>query len=137
MARTFLEFQHNAQLHSTETVVTAIKPFAALEESNKQLFKNGTDEDHVVITDRTIFHPQGGGQPSDVGSMIGQMGASFTVTAVRMDSVCDGVVLHLGRFGETEKSSIATFKEGETVTQAIDVEKRLLYSRLHTGLVVS
>ncbi|KAJ9150269.1 Alanyl-tRNA synthetase [Pleurostoma richardsiae] len=138
--RTFLAFQHDAKLHTLQTIVAAVRPFAALEEANRQLFKQASDEDHVVVTHKTIFHPQGGGQPSDVGTMTS--GAiSFAVSAVRMDAVRDGEVLHLGRFSKSSPSTSAptngvpadSFREGETVEQAIDVEKRLLYSRLHTA----
>ncbi|TVY93450.1 Alanyl-tRNA editing protein AlaX-L [Lachnellula willkommii] len=129
-ARTYLAFQHNSSLHTLKAIVTSIRPFAALEEANRQLFKSGTDEDHVIVTDKTIFHPQGGGQPSDVGTINGQSDSSFSVQAVRMDAVRDGQVLHFGRFTSPGTS---LFKEGETVDQAIDVEKRLLYSRLHTA----
>jgi len=128
-ARTYLAFQHNAGLQTLKTIVTAIRPFTALEEANRQLFKQGSDEDHVLVTDKTIFHPQGGGQPSDVGVITGPSDSSFAVAAVRMDAVRDGQVLHFGRFN----SATALFKEGDTVEQAIDVEKRLLYSRLHTA----
>jgi len=55
--------------------------------------------------------------------------SSFSVSAVRMSAVDDGKGLHLGRFAD----STAPFKIGETVTQHLDVEKRLLYSRLHTA----
>ncbi|RHZ62008.1 putative alanine--tRNA ligase [Aspergillus thermomutatus] len=127
--RTFLAFQHNAKLHNLQTIVRAIHPFPALEESNRQLFKQGTDADHVVVTDQTIFHPQGGGQPSDEGTMTSASGAAFTVAAVRMDAVREGQVLHFGRF--TTASTV--FSEGDTVEQAIDTDKRLLYSRLHTA----
>jgi Ser-tRNA(Ala) deacylase AlaX len=129
-ARTYLTFQHNAGLHTLRATVTSIRPFTALEEANRQLFKQGSDEDHVVVTDKTIFHPQGGGQPSDVGVITGQYDTSFAVAAVRMDAVRDGQVLHFGRFSA---SGSGIFKEGESVEQAIDVEKRLLYSRLHTA----
>ncbi|KAJ0330100.1 hypothetical protein COL922a_012615 [Colletotrichum nupharicola] len=128
-ARTYLAFQHNAKLHTLKTIVTAIRPFTDLEESNRQLFKDGSDQDHVVVTEQTIFHPQGGGQPSDVGSMTTSSAASFSVNSVRMDSVRDGQVLHFGRFSGAN----AMFKEGDEVEQAIDVEKRLLYSRYHTA----
>ncbi|KAK2814413.1 hypothetical protein FQN49_008195, partial [Arthroderma sp. PD_2] len=127
MARTFLAFQHNAKLYTLQTIVTAIRPFTALEESNRQLFKQGSDEDHVVVTEQTIFHPQGGGQPSDEGIITSPSGASFNVASARMDTVQDGQVLHFGRFSSTP------FTIGETVQQAIDVDKRLLYSRLHTA----
>lgn len=55
--------------------------------------------------------------------------STFNVSAVRMDAVSSGQVLHFGRF----ESGNSTFAEGEQVTQEIDVEKRLLYSRLHTA----
>lgn len=35
-----------------------------------------------VILDQTIFHPQGGGQPSDIGTITSVDGHVFTVTAV-------------------------------------------------------
>lgn len=130
-ARTFLAFQHNAKLHNLQTTVRAIHPFPALEDSNRQLFKQGTDADHVVITEQTIFHPQGGGQPSDEGTMTNTSGVTFTVAAVRMDAVREGQVLHFGRFNTASASTV--FSEGDTVDQAIDADKRLLYSRLHTA----
>lgn len=132
VARTYLAFHHDAKLHKLPTAVTAIYPFSALEEANRGLFKQGSDEDHVVVTGETIFHPQGGGQPSDIGSMTGPSGGVFDVQAVRMDAIHDGQVLHFGRFKSSDASS-SIFKVGDTVEQAIDVEKRLLYSRLHTA----
>lgn len=127
--RTFLAFQHDAKLHTLETTVTAIRPFTVLEESDQQLFKDGNDNHHVVVTEKTIFHPQGGGQPSDTGVMKGPSN-SFTVTAVRMSATHDGEVLHLGQFAN---DSSPVFSEGDTIQQAIDVDKRLFYSRLHTA----
>ncbi|KAK7427309.1 hypothetical protein QQZ08_006246 [Neonectria magnoliae] len=126
--RTYLAFQHNAHLHKLQTIVATTRPFSALEEVNRQLFKQGGDEDHVVVTEQTIFHPQGGGQPFDVGAMTDQFGTTFNVLSVRMDAVRDGQVLHFGRF-----AGAGTFKEGGAVEQEIDVEKRLLYSRFHTA----
>jgi Ser-tRNA(Ala) deacylase AlaX len=82
----------------------------------------------VLITPETIFHPQGGGQPSDTGT-ISTSSVIFNVLSVRMDSVTEGQVLHYGRF--TTPDTI--FKEGEPVTQTIDSEKRLLYSKYHTA----
>lgn len=143
--RTYLAFHHNAKLFRLKTTVVSARPFAALEEPNRQLFKQAGDDDHVVVTKETIFHPQGGGQPSDEGSMssaasdaaAGEANGSstpapcFTVRAVRMDVVNDGQVLHLGRFASA--AAAESFSQGATVEQAIDTEKRLLYSRLHTA----
>lgn len=83
------------------------------------------------MTEQTIFHPQGGGQPSDEGviTSIANPAAKLRVVAARMDVVNDGVVLHLGRFEDPSEK----FSQGEEVEQAIDAEKRLLYSRLHTA----
>lgn len=141
-ARTYLAFHHNAKLYTLPTRVISIHPFPSLEEPNRLLFKGGSDADHVIVTEKTIFHPQGGGQPSDVGTIIsGASGSSssnnttrtsFDVQAVRMDAVHDGQVLHFGRF-TTDEGKGAFFEAGEEVEQAIDVEKRFLYSRLHTA----
>lgn len=132
VTRTFLAFQHSAKLLNLQTVVTAVRPLATVEEANRNLFKQGGDDDVIVVTEKTIFHPQGGGQPSDVGSMKAveaRSGAgSFEVMAVRMDAVHNGQVLHLGRFGDGSR-----FRAGDIVEQAVDPEKRLLYSRLHTA----
>ncbi|KAJ4416133.1 hypothetical protein N0V85_002401 [Neurospora sp. IMI 360204] len=129
-ARTYLAFHHNAKLYKLSAVVSAITPFSALEEANKLLFKKGTDDDFAVVTEKTIFHPQGGGQPSDEGVMTKGNESVFRVSMVRMDAVNDGQVLHFGRF---DSSSPSRFQVGDTVEQSIDVEKRVLYSRLHTA----
>lgn len=132
MQRTYLAFQRNAHLQTLQVAVTAVKAFASLEEANRALFKPaGSDgEHHVVITESTIFHPQGGGQPSDVGSMTSSSGARFDVQTVRTSAVASGEVLHFGRFAD---AASAVFQVGDKVEQSIDVERRLLYSRYHTA----
>ncbi|KAK0733800.1 Threonyl/alanyl tRNA synthetase [Lasiosphaeria miniovina] len=141
-ARTFLAFHHNAKLYKLQTVVTAVKPFAALEEANRLLFKQGTDEDFAVVTEQTIFHPQGGGQPSDEGTISSPPSSAgeeatpsiFRVSAARTDAVHDGQVLHFGRFDAGPSGGPPqAFAAGTAVEQAIDVEKRVYYSRLHTA----
>lgn len=126
--RTRLAFQHDSKLYSLTASVTSVRPFMSLEEPNRQLFKTGTEQSHVVVTDQTIFHPQGGGQPSDVGRIKSKSGKSFEVATARMDATNGGQVLHFGSFGGGQ-----VFDEGEAVDQVIDVEKRLLFSRLHTA----
>lgn len=131
--RTHLAFHHIAKLHRLQTSVSAVHRFSALEAGTHALFKGvtvngeGDDEDQVVVTKETIFHPQGGGQPSDVGT-IGNDATNFTVRTARMTPA--GEVLHLGRF---VPPTAKPFNPGETVTQDIDTEARLLYSRLHTA----
>lgn len=125
MQRTHLAFQRNGHLSTLQVAVTAVKTMASLQEAERSLFKQAEDGDHVVLTDSTIFHPQGGGQPSDVGVMTSH-GARFDVRMVRMS---DGEVLHLGRFADAS----SVLRPGDEATQDIDVERRLLYSRYHTA----
>ncbi|KAM7220627.1 Threonyl/alanyl tRNA synthetase, class II-like protein [Rhypophila decipiens] len=136
-ARTFLAFHHNAKLHKLQTVVSVICPFPELEEANRALFKDGTDQDFAVVMESTIFHPQGGGQPSDEGIISSSptsnntsSSSTFHVKHVRMDAINDGRVLHFGRWSD---DSSVKFKAGDKVEQAIDVPKREYYSRLHTA----
>lgn len=137
--RTFLAFHHNAKLYRLKTQILSIRPFSALEDANQGLFKQASpEEDHVVVTKETVFHPQGGGQPSDEGYMStaaekepSPFNPSFQVRSVRMDVVNDGQVLHVGRF--INGASATAYQPGSVVEQAIDVEKRLHYSRLHTA----
>lgn len=83
------------------------------------------DEDGktVVILDQTIFYPQGGGQPYDIGT-ISNSDKKFLVEEVRF---VDGIVKHIGKF----KNEI--FKAGEVVTCSVDIERRQLHTHLHSG----
>ncbi|KFA79331.1 hypothetical protein S40288_03569 [Stachybotrys chartarum IBT 40288] len=129
MPRTLLAFQRNGHLATLQAAVTAVRQVASLEEADRGLFKQAQDDDHVVVTDATVFHPQGGGQPSDVGVMEAESGPTFNVHMVRMAATKQDEVLHFGRFADTS----AVFQPGQIVTQTIDQEKRLLYSRYHTA----
>lgn len=129
LARTYLAFQRDGKVSTLHTRVVAVQPYGGLEQENQDLFKQGTKQDYAVITEQTIFHPQGGGQPSDVGKMTGQGGVCFTVTTARMDATGNGQVLHFGRFS----SPGDTFSQGHDVNQEIDLKLRLLYSRYHTA----
>lgn len=75
-----------------------------------------------LILDKTIFHPQGGGQPADTGTL-----------------TIDDMVIHV----QSVKSDLSIVKHyidsdlrhlvGQTVTCIIDSDKRLLHAKLHTG----
>lgn len=52
------------------------------------------DQGFAVVLDRTCFHPQGGGQPADTGSIAGGSGEPFGVAMVKKDA--SGVVSHIG-----------------------------------------
>ncbi|KAF2169500.1 hypothetical protein M409DRAFT_65132 [Zasmidium cellare ATCC 36951] len=130
---TYMAFQHDGHLLHLETKMLSVQAAQQLGEDNQKVFKQYfTDEDFVVITKDTIFHPQGGGQPTDEGTMtsISNSDAKFQVTSVRMDASNNGQALHLGRF---VGPASAQFQPNEAVGQDVDGEKRLLYSRLHTA----
>lgn len=77
----------------------------------------------ALILDQTIFYPQGGGQPFDMGMIIGSNG-KFVVSEVRF---VDGIVKHFGKFTQGK------IEIGETVELEVDSERRKLYARLHSG----
>lgn len=83
------------------------------------------DGQTVVILDQTVFYPQGGGQPCDTGVITSADGAIFMVTDVRKNF--EGVVAHMGTFED------ATFVVGARVTCAVDVTRRELNTRCHSG----
>lgn len=124
-------YQYEGQLLELTTQVVSVTAFAELPEAEQVLFKQqlpSAATASVVVTSETIFYPQGGGQPSDVGTMNSASGASsFKVQNVR--NAPQKRTLHLGTFDEGSDPFIA----GERVTQCIDGAKRLLYSRLHTA----
>lgn len=126
---TRLRFQEDGKLHSLSVTVQAVIPFNDLAEANRVLFKAGGDADYAVVTNETIFHPQGGGQPSDTGTISNDV-LQFQVSMARMDAIESGQVLHFGRFNG---DSSQTFSAGDEVLQTIDVERRELYSRYHTA----
>lgn len=77
----------------------------------------------AVLLDKTVFYPQGGGQPYDTG-LIDSASTQFVVEEVRF---VDGVVLHIGQFKGYG------FNPGDTVRCAVDRERRDLNTRLHSG----
>ena len=108
------------------TKVVSIEPALALSESDRNLFKQATEKDHVVTTQETVFYAQGGGQPYDTGVMTSESDISFVVNAVRNGS--DGRILHLGSFEPRDGAD--QLKAGDTVHQVIDGPRRELNSRV-------
>ncbi|KAH8722833.1 ATP binding/alanine-tRNA ligase [Phaeosphaeriaceae sp. PMI808] len=125
-------YQQDETLRKHTTQIISVQPVTALSETNRPLFKNADEsKDFVVITTETIFYAQGGGQPSDTGKMTLSSSSSdstFDVTSVRNGT--NGQIIHLGSFSP---SSSSPFQSGDSVEQAMDSEKRLMNSRIHTG----
>jgi Ser-tRNA(Ala) deacylase AlaX len=89
-----------------------------------QIVNMTIDGTSVEITlDETIFYPQGGGQPTDKGS-ISTAGGKAEVTRV---SFVDGEVIHSGSLLAGQLAA------GEPVNLRIDAARRRLHAHLHTG----
>ena len=85
----------------------------------------------AIITAATVFHPQGGGQPCDVGRIISSSSSSpctFLVESVRDNG--QGTLYHYGRFDD---DATRAFEVGEAVTLEIDEARRRLHARLHSA----
>ncbi|VVB95636.1 Alanine--tRNA ligase [uncultured archaeon] len=75
-----------------------------------------------IILDRTLFYPEGGGQPADHGTLSMD---DFLVNVMDAQSV-NGVIVH-------ETDSDFGFKKGDIVKGRIDWERRMAHMRHHTA----
>ena len=78
-----------------------------------------------VILDKTIFHPQGGGQPNDEGIIWNENGR-FLVSHLIINGE---TILHKGKFEEEGKE----FVEESDVQLQVDAEKRKIFARVHSA----
>jgi alanyl-tRNA synthetase len=77
--------------------------------------------DGFAVLDQTHFYPEGGGQPSDTGTLVTSEGISRVESVVKLG----GVILHQTKGG--------VIKRGERVKGKLDEERRLSLMRHHTG----
>jgi misacylated tRNA(Ala) deacylase len=99
-------FRQDAYMKSCEATVTAV--------------------DGAGITlDRTVFYPTGGGQPGDIGTLTTEDGRAVRIADTVKDKE-SGAPLHLA---EDEGHGL---KPGDSVTAAIDWERRHRLMRMHT-----
>lgn len=77
----------------------------------------------IVILDKTVFYPQGGGQPYDSG-IIKSHTAQFDVEEVRL---FDNFVRHIGVFQQDN------FNINDKVSCLVNAERRDLHNRLHSA----
>ncbi|MFN6486354.1 MULTISPECIES: alanine--tRNA ligase-related protein [unclassified Nostoc] len=78
---------------------------------------------YYCVLDSTIFYPQGGGQPSDVGTIEAER-VQIPITFV---SFVDGEVRHYGNF------SSVSLEKGEEVTLNVDEARRIQNAKAHTA----
>ena len=82
--------------------------------------------EYCTVLDKTIFHPQGGGQPSDSG-VITANGVEFNVSMVRKDGE---TVKHYGNFTNGGPDQLP---KGSKVALQINLDDRRLYARIHSA----
>lgn len=130
-------YQQHGELRQYLSRVLSISPVSTLPAADQSLIKKASEEDYALITDETIFYVQGGGQPSDTGTIHSASPESdakaiFEVNSVRHPAVGGGI-LHFGRFQPPNPTTPSAFIVGKEIQQNIDAEKRNLFSRLHTA----
>ena len=80
-----------------------------------------------IVTDRTIFYPQGGGQPADVGTMRCGDGRVIAIVNTLYDADRKTII-------HVPAPDQPILQPGEPVDLTIDWEKRLARMKIHTAL---
>jgi hypothetical protein len=142
--RLYLSYSGNF-LTSCEAVVTScevvlVPPSSSSEPTTEeQLNNNTTTSTELILTfDRSCFHPQGGGQPSDIGAIMNTSktsgGAEFVVSKCSYDFGTQ-VVSHRGVVTSLtpidDPSSL--FRVGDTCQLEVDADQRNEYSQIHSA----
>ena len=86
--------------------------------------KNGFD---VIACDASVFFPEGGGQPSDTGTVSPADGLKVFEISYAFDEGLEGDVWHL------TDAPAGTFSEGDKVTLTIDWDSRFRNMQRHCG----
>lgn len=108
-------YQTDTHLFTSEATVLAVLPL-----------ESGSG--HYVVLDSTCFHPQGGGQPADAGTITSvEGGEPFEVSMVKKDQ--SGVVRHEGGGGQ----STPAFQVGSKVRCAVTEVGRRYNARVHSA----
>ena len=130
-ANTTSQSQQSLQLsHIKPTIRTFLKN-TYLFQNTANIVHSGRDSKHgeFIICNDTIFHPQGGGQPTDKGTITSSDGSIiFNVEFVANHPGNHGLVCHFGSY-----STSNSFKIGDKIKQEINKDDRELFARLHSG----
>ncbi len=80
-----------------------------------------------IVLDRTVFYPEGGGQPGDTGALALPGGGAVAIADTRKDRA-SGEHRHIPAEGAALPAA------GGTVTCAIDWDRRYRHMRVHTAM---
>ena len=81
-----------------------------------------------IVLDRTVFYANSGGQPGDSGSLTAADGARIAIDNAIYIDAAKSEIAHMPAAGSP------ALKVGDTVTAAIDWDKRYGRMRMHTAL---
>ena len=107
----------------TENTITGAKVVALVVE-NEQAEELMPGVEAIVVLDKTPFYAEMGGQVADHGTITAD-GVAFTVTDVQKNK--GGKYMHYGKMAQ------GVLKLGDTVTAAIDQERRKAVMRAHSA----
>lgn len=86
-----------------------------------------TDQGGIVL-DRTVFYASSGGQPGDTGTLTAADGTRIPIATAVYTDAAKSEISHVPAAGSP------ALKVGDTVTAAIDWDKRYARMRMHTAL---
>lgn len=110
MEKTILRYLANPAILTDDGVILAVE-------------RDADGAVKALIVDKTPFYPQGGGQASDIGQIIGSNGV-FNVQSVRLR---DGFAVHEGVFAQ------GGLCVGEQIRLDVDATVRRHHTRLHSA----
>jgi Ser-tRNA(Ala) deacylase AlaX len=107
----------------TNTILLYLEDMYKLNSQAKVIDIIKDNEMNKIVLDQTVFYPQGGGQPSDKGT-IQSSKALFEVQKVLVEN---GIAYHNGFFED------GFFDKGEVVELQVDKELRDVHNKNHTA----
>ncbi|MBV6657298.1 MAG: alanyl-tRNA editing protein [Devosiaceae bacterium] len=90
--------------------------------------------DEGILVERTIFYPQGGGQPGDSGAIEVPDGTVIPVRVTRYGPDRQTALLVMADEGGALPAAAQTLKAGDIFTGHIDWRQRYSFMRVHTAL---
>ncbi|KAL3802122.1 hypothetical protein HJC23_010878 [Cyclotella cryptica] len=128
----------NCRIIDEPSEITSDDSNAAIPSSDSPASRNVRVE---LQLDQTTMHPQGGGQPTDVGIIrIADHGSSSSCCTyfAQIDKVCldrsTGIVTHSGSVHASENvEPTIMFPPGSSVTVSVDAYNRRILSECHTA----
>lgn len=85
-----------------------------------------TETGAEILLDRTLFYPNGGGQPGDTGVIVSPAGAEIRILDTRKGAA-PGTIVHL-------TATLPALVAGDTVQMRLDWPRRHRLMRMHTCL---